>query len=313
MEEIQARQRANSTISTNPLRTLRKIRSRSLLQGGEGDRNGPAASTSRRQDNQAVSATQDSTDDEIAAPSAFASSHSLGLSHLTHEADSASFSILETPCEAIITPPSEIHQDSNTSLYPGRNLDLHPTLYRQTSYLALSIPSTPLPVGTTSSGTDNNTLQLHTPHVLELVSSHSSYPLAAKPISASASNWLDSPTRNPSSRHQQNSFSRLLPPLLFLILLFAVSLFFIYLAISTIPLQLPHRISDIREQTIALRTYSRKGFSEGFQVSAVLSVLFVFKQAFSVPGSILVNILFGSLYGTVSELVSLHAASLPQY
>lgn len=68
--------------------------------------------------------------------------------------------------------------------------------------------------------------------------------------------------------------------------------------VSTIPLKIPHNISEIKVQTVALRDYSRKGMSEGLHVSAVLSALFVFKQAFSVPGSILVNILFGSLYGT---------------
>jgi hypothetical protein len=65
-------------------------------------------------------------------------------------------------------------------------------------------------------------------------------------------------------------------------------------------LSIPHSISQIREQSAALQAYARRGWTEGIHVSAVLSALFVFKQAFSVPGSILVNILFGSLYGTVS-------------
>lgn len=188
---------------------------------------------------------------------------------------------------------------------------------RAQSYLAVAIPPTPhseqLPASNAFKlrGEDED-LKLPSPlspsdAATATASTSSNNGLAARPISSS---FLSQTRRPPSGSisnvqipthlHPRHSLSNLLPPILFLCVIFSISLVCIYLAISTIPLTIPHNISEIREQTIALRNYSRQGLTEGLHVSAVLSALFVFKQAFSVPGSILVNILFGSLYGTVS-------------
>jgi hypothetical protein len=179
----------------------------------------------------------------------------------------------------------------------------HPRLPRQQSYLALSIPSTP-PIherreyiNTRVAGSDDD-LTLFPSTSSSAAAIPDKTGLAGKPISTSTSSLHSSSSSMPTLSHRQ-SLSTLLPPLLFLLVLFVISLTAIYFAISTIPLKLPHNVSEIRLQTIALRDYSRIGLSQGLHVSAVLSALFVFKQAFSVPGSILVNILFGSLYGTV--------------
>jgi len=178
----------------------------------------------------------------------------------------------------------------------------HPRLPRQQSYLALAIPSTP-PIherreyiNTIVAGSDDD-LTLFPSSSSSSAAIPDKTGLAAKPVSTSTSSLSSSSMATLSHRQ---SLSTLLPPLLFLLVLFVISLTAIYFAISTIPLKLPHNVSEIRLQTIALRDYSRIGLSQGLHVSAVLSALFVFKQAFSVPGSILVNILFGSLYGTVS-------------
>lgn len=129
--------------------------------------------------------------------------------------------------------------------------------------------------------------------------------IGAQPVSSSSS-FLSSLTSTAptlsTQRASHQTLSTLLPPILFLCISFVISLTIMFYMVSTIPLKIPHNISEIKLQTVALRDYSRKGLSEGLHVSAVLSALFVFKQAFSVPGSILVNILFGSLYGTVSFL-----------
>ncbi|KAK9900576.1 hypothetical protein P389DRAFT_14731 [Cystobasidium minutum MCA 4210] len=130
--------------------------------------------------------------------------------------------------------------------------------------------------------------------------------IAAQPIS-STSAFLSSLTSSAptlsTQRASHATLSTLLPPILFLCVSFMISLTIMFYMVSTIPLTIPHNISEIKLQTVALRDYSRKGLSEGLHVSAVLSALFVFKQAFSVPGSILVNILFGSLYGTYAATV----------
>ena len=136
--------------------------------------------------------------------------------------------------------------------------------------------------------------------------STSSFPLGFATAADSSTAGATTLSGQAAARQQSLPLSKLLPPVLFLLSLFCVSLVCIYYAISTIPLTLPHNISEIRQQSTALRDYSRRGFTEGLHVSAVLSAIFVFKQAFSVPGSILVNILFGSLYGTVSCLTCEH-------
>lgn len=128
--------------------------------------------------------------------------------------------------------------------------------------------------------------------------------IAARPLAVQADSFNGTRARAAtlsSARQQTHTLANLLPPIIFLAAAFCTCLVLIYFAISTIPLKLPHNVSEIKEQASALRDYSRKGFTEGLHVTAVLSALFVFKQAFSVPGSILVNILFGSLYGTVSS------------
>ncbi|GAA95046.1 uncharacterized protein L969DRAFT_95978 [Mixia osmundae IAM 14324] len=91
----------------------------------------------------------------------------------------------------------------------------------------------------------------------------------------------------------------LLRPMLILAGLFVISLGLVVYLVSTIPtLQLPHSLSDVRAQTLALKQYGAAGTRQSLHVFTILCCLFVFKQAFSIPGSILMNILFGALYGT---------------
>jgi len=207
-------------------------------------------------------------------------------------------------------------------------------LQKQQSYLALNIPPTPGVSTPSLAYTDNggrplrgddDDLILPSP-IVEVVEEHhagqqsfsdSSFSnatyeygepshlsgIAAQPTSSSTSFLasLNSTTPTLSThRASHQKLSSLLPPILFLCVSFVISLTIIFFMVSTIPLTIPHNVSEIKIQSVALRDYSRKGLTEGLHVSAVLSALFVFKQAFSVPGSILVNILFGSLYGTVS-------------
>ena len=186
----------------------------------------------------------------------------------------------------------------------GSMISMPPRLNRQQSYLTLSIPPTP-GAGTSTSNMelrgDDEDRRLPSP-VTESTEEHTTRSgLAAQPISSSSSAIPAALTLSQRTANSPLSLSKSLPPVFLLLFLFSLSLLFIYYAIATIPvLSIPHSISQIREQSAALQAYARRGWTEGIHVSAVLSALFVFKQAFSVPGSILVNILFGSLYGTVS-------------
>ncbi|GAA6031243.1 hypothetical protein JCM8097_005564 [Rhodosporidiobolus ruineniae] len=90
-----------------------------------------------------------------------------------------------------------------------------------------------------------------------------------------------------------------IPQLSILVALFFSSFALILLTISTLPgLFLPHSVSDLPSLTAAMTTYRASSFGAEVHLFAVLTLLFLWKQCFSIPGSILTNILFGALYGT---------------
>ncbi|WFD34811.1 hypothetical protein MCUN1_001655 [Malassezia cuniculi] len=72
--------------------------------------------------------------------------------------------------------------------------------------------------------------------------------------------------------------------------------------LSTLPLHLPTHLAEltlaeIRDMCVGLQQYASRDSSSMWHVFVVLSVLFVWKQAFCVPGSIIMNIIFGAMYG----------------
>lgn len=89
------------------------------------------------------------------------------------------------------------------------------------------------------------------------------------------------------------------PQLVILFSLFLSSFVVIALTIATLPgLFLPHSVSDLPQLTKTLTTYRASSFAAELHLFVVLTLLFLWKQCFSIPGSILTNILFGALYGT---------------
>lgn len=89
------------------------------------------------------------------------------------------------------------------------------------------------------------------------------------------------------------------PQLVILVALFFSSFAVIFFFISTLPgLFLPHSVADLPALTKTLSTYRSSSFIAELHLFGVLTVLFLWKQCFSIPGSVLTNILFGALYGT---------------
>jgi hypothetical protein len=89
------------------------------------------------------------------------------------------------------------------------------------------------------------------------------------------------------------------PQLVILVALFFSSFAVIFLFIRTLPgLFLPHSIADLPALTATLSTYRSSSFVAELHLFGVLTLLFLWKQCFSIPGSVLTNILFGALYGT---------------
>ncbi|GAA5900644.1 hypothetical protein JCM5296_006736 [Sporobolomyces johnsonii] len=89
------------------------------------------------------------------------------------------------------------------------------------------------------------------------------------------------------------------PQLIILVTLFLSSFAVIFFFISTLPgLFLPHSVADLPALTKTLSAYRASSFGAELHLFGVLTLLFLWKQCFSIPGSVLTNILFGALYGT---------------
>ncbi|KAE8232654.1 hypothetical protein CF326_g2314 [Tilletia indica] len=139
------------------------------------------------------------------------------------------------------------------------------------------------------------------------------------------------PTRpSPSPKSWTQRALPHLPALLILATIFTISTTALFIALTSLPIHLPpssagltHRLShltltDIRALTTSLKEYARTGraatvpadevgdLNAGplglglakLHVLLVLSALFTWKQAFTIPGSIIMNVVFGALYGT---------------
>lgn len=86
-------------------------------------------------------------------------------------------------------------------------------------------------------------------------------------------------------------------------LTFLVATAILGFCLSTLPLHLPKHLaqltlSEIRDICESLQTYSHSSFLAMVHVFMVLSVFFIWKQAFCVPGSLIMNIVFGAMYGS---------------
>lgn len=122
-------------------------------------------------------------------------------------------------------------------------------------------------------------------------------------------------------------------PVLFLLTIFVFTLLPIALALYSLPLRSfwasnsnspsdpnahppsfpPKTIADISALASSLRTYAHSSFNARVHVLFVLSITAVWKHAWSIPGSVLVNVIAGSLYsagGGGIALATLHMTFL---
>lgn len=92
---------------------------------------------------------------------------------------------------------------------------------------------------------------------------------------------------------------------LFLGCTFVAATVFLGYLLSTLPLNLPTHLTDLtlaemRDMCAELQVYANRNIASMWHVFVVLSILFTWKQAFCVPGSIIMNIIFGAMYGAYS-------------
>ena len=98
---------------------------------------------------------------------------------------------------------------------------------------------------------------------------------------------------------RRRNITEFLPHIAILGFLFLASFLIILALVATLSaLFIPHSFSQLPALVSALVEYRSSSWLAEVHLFAVLSCLFVWKQAFSIPGSILTNAIFGALYGT---------------
>ncbi|KAH9811273.1 snare associated Golgi protein-domain-containing protein [Melampsora americana] len=104
---------------------------------------------------------------------------------------------------------------------------------------------------------------------------------------------------NQHQHHKQLSSSILISRVLILIGLSLSSFLVIAYLVTTIPgLQLPTSLSHVSNQIHDLRQYSQSSPSQALHLLTIISLILIWKQTFSIPGTVFSNVLIGSLYGT---------------
>ncbi|KIM46120.1 hypothetical protein M413DRAFT_441181 [Hebeloma cylindrosporum] len=96
-------------------------------------------------------------------------------------------------------------------------------------------------------------------------------------------------------------------PILFVILLFPFSTALVLWSLSTLPISIswPHDIADLAQLGRELHGYSQSGPGPLSHVIAVMAVSAVWKHAWSVPGSVLWNVLGGALFSPMYATILL--------
>ncbi|ORY95310.1 snare associated Golgi protein-domain-containing protein [Syncephalastrum racemosum] len=93
-------------------------------------------------------------------------------------------------------------------------------------------------------------------------------------------------------------WQRLLPRLLLFVAIGIVSLVIsLSLARHVLDIDLPRTLDDVKDISVHLQAMSSESWQGYGSVAAVFTVLYLWQQAFSIPGSVLFNLLAGQMYG----------------
>ncbi|KIJ99403.1 hypothetical protein K443DRAFT_680018 [Laccaria amethystina LaAM-08-1] len=98
-------------------------------------------------------------------------------------------------------------------------------------------------------------------------------------------------------------------PILIVIILFPLSTLFVLFCLSTLPISMswPHTIADVAQLGRDLHGYSRSGPGPLSHVMAVMAISAIWKHAWSIPGSVLWNVLGGALFSPAFATMMLTA------
>ncbi|KAG0168791.1 Transmembrane protein 41A [Apophysomyces sp. BC1034] len=94
------------------------------------------------------------------------------------------------------------------------------------------------------------------------------------------------------------TWRQLFPRLALFVAIGLISLLFtMTLAHEVLDIGLPRTLAEVQETAVHLEEMARATWTGSFSVAGVFAVLYLWQQAFSVPGSVLLNLLAGYLYG----------------
>ncbi|KIM68778.1 hypothetical protein SCLCIDRAFT_105212 [Scleroderma citrinum Foug A] len=225
---------------------------------------------------------------------------------------------------SLAVPPPNRSRASSTNLRPALTIN---TLGRRRSLsLALPVvlqgdenasPLTPQPAAASSSPTPPVSQSsmfaliaskcielLHVPREHDWSTPSSPYASSVDDLVLPLSSSSQKTTFGDISNEKQSSKSHHLTspkthaPILFVVLLFPLSTALIFLALYSLPISVawPRTLSELAELNLELQRYSQSGPGPLAHVIGVLSVTAAWKHAWSIPGSVIWNVLAGALF-----------------
>ncbi|KAK7695901.1 hypothetical protein QCA50_000540 [Cerrena zonata] len=173
---------------------------------------------------------------------------------------------------SIPAPISKSASDSMLSVLLARCLELF-----HVSHGDASVPSSPR-LSRTSTSSDDTLLPI------------------SSPITATFGDIVNEKPSSAQSRRQGSSSVH--APVLIVIILFPLSAALVLFCMSTLPITVswPKNLTDLAQLGRELHGYSQSGALPMAHVIAVMSVTAVWKHAWSIPGSVIWNVLAGALF-----------------
>lgn len=230
---------------------------------------------------------------------------------------------------SLAVPPPNRHRASSTNVRPALTIN---TLGRRRSLsLALPIqqssePSTPTAAHPAAASISTSSLSqpsqpsmlallvskclelLHVPTQHSINWSTPSSPYSSSdddlvlPLSASSQKATFGDLSNEKQTSKSHRLCLRTPtvhePLLLVVLLFPLSTALVFLSLYSLPISVtwPRTLSELAELNLELQRYSQSGPGPLAHVIGVLSVTAVWKHAWSIPGSVIWNVLAGALF-----------------
>ncbi|EEB89881.1 hypothetical protein MPER_11976 [Moniliophthora perniciosa FA553] len=141
-----------------------------------------------------------------------------------------------------------------------------------------------------------------TPDTRDHEDSDLALPLPASATKSTFGNVLDQRPPTSSIQSRSGSHSYWIPsahfPLFFVITLFPISTFIVFISLRTLPISVswPRTLTDLAQLGRELHGYSQSGSWPLAHVIGVMAATAIWKHAWSIPGSVVWNVLAGALF-----------------